>query len=142
MLTFLWGAVAGAEQPDSVAAVGPLNQVEVLIQGVDQSIQGPLLVYLYVESTWLKPEKAFKKAAIKTQGKQEYRWTLKGVPPGEYAVQVTHDEDSNGKLSMGLFGPSEGVGVSRYVPTFIPSFDKAKFKHAGTASRVKVQLDY
>ena len=142
MLIFLWAAMAGAEQPVSVNAKGQSNQIDVLILGVDKSTQGPLLVYLYVESTWLKPEKAFKKATIKTQGKQEYRWTLKDVPPGEYAVQVTHDEDSNGKLSMGLFGPSEGVGVSRYVPTFIPSFDKAKFKHAGTASRVKVQLDY
>ena len=119
------------------------NVTTVVIGSVEQGTTGPLLVYLYnSKESWLEPEKAFRQEVLKASGKSEIRWTLKGLPIGNYAVQVVHDEDSNGALTMGFFGPSEGVGVSKYVPSFIPSFDKAKFQHRGHETMVRVEMNY
>lgn len=43
--------------------------------------------------------------------------TIANVPPGDYAAQITYDENGNGKVDRGLFGiPKEGVGFSRDAP--------------------------
>ena len=34
------------------------------------------------------------------------------LTPGVYAVKYIHDENLNGKLDMGMFGPKEGYGFS------------------------------
>ncbi len=142
MVIFL-SSVIYASEPQVTSMPQLSNEATVVIRGVDKDVKGPLLVYLYADDdTWLKAEKSVQKTVIKTKGKTEYRWTLKQLPAGEYAVQVIHDEDSNGDLTMGFFGPSEGVGVSKYVPSFIPSFDKAKFKHNGQSSLVSVEMSY
>ena len=125
-------------QKDSVQ----VNETVVMIRAVSKDTPGPLLVYLYnAKDNWLKVEQAYRKAVLKNQAKAEYRWVLKDLPAGEYAVQVVHDEDKNGSLTMGLFGPSESVGVSKYVPSFIPRFDKAKFKHNGQGTVVSVEMN-
>jgi len=56
--------------------------------------------------------------------------TFKNLPKGEYAVNVLHDEDSNGKIKMGWVLPTEGIGFSNMKsinPMNRPSFEKAKF---------------
>ena len=119
-----------------------VNETVVVIHSVDKATPGPLLVYLYdAKESWLKVDKAYRKTVLKNQAKAEYRWTLKDLPPGDYAIQVVHDEDNNGALTMGFFGPSEGVGVSNYVPTFIPRFEKAQFKHLGQKTQVSVEMN-
>ena len=53
------------------------------------------------------------------------------VVPGEYAVTVYHDENSNKKLDRYFFGPpKENYGYSRnkYHTFGPPSFDEVKFK--------------
>jgi uncharacterized protein (DUF2141 family) len=36
------------------------------------------------------------------------------VTPGDYAISVFHDENSNGKLDRNFMGmPKEGVGIKR-----------------------------
>ena len=97
------------------------------ISGIQTATQGDLLIYVYDEKTWLEQEQALRMRVLEHAGHDQYQISFNDLPAGEYAIQVTHDSDNNGKLSMGLFGPSEGVGVSQYVPSFIPSFDKAKF---------------
>jgi uncharacterized protein (DUF2141 family) len=54
------------------------------------------------------------------------------VRPGLYALAGFHDENSNGKLDMGLFGAAEGWFASRDARGFLapPPFAKAKFTHA------------
>ena len=52
------------------------------------------------------------------------------LPPGTYAVQATHDENSNGKVDRGLFGiPREGVGFSNDAPIRLgpPKWADAQF---------------
>jgi uncharacterized protein (DUF2141 family) len=71
--------------------------------------------------------------------------TVRGVPPGHYAVQVFHDEDGDGKLGANFIGiPREGIGFSNdAMPRLMrPRFDRAAFDHGGDAQRVPVKVRY
>jgi uncharacterized protein (DUF2141 family) len=143
MACFCWAGSVLASQPQTQNAPSLRNETIITIGAVEEETRGPLLVYLYNEKdSWLKLERSYRKVVLENKAKSEYRWVLKDLPAGEYAVQVIHDEDENGTLTMGMFGPSEGVGVSQYVPTFIPRFNKAKFKHNGQSTRVTVEMNY
>jgi uncharacterized protein (DUF2141 family) len=57
-----------------------------------------------------------------------------GVPAGDYAVTIFHDEDNSGKFKTNFVGyPLEGYGFSNnYVPQFrAPTFDETKFHYDG-----------
>jgi uncharacterized protein (DUF2141 family) len=56
--------------------------------------------------------------------------TFKNLPAGKYAVNILHDENSNGKMDKGFIFPIEGVGFSNFQSvglTNLPSFSKASF---------------
>ncbi len=64
---------------------------------------------------------------------------------GTYAVACFHDENSNGKLDLGLFGiPSEGVVASNQAKGFMgpPKFDAAKFRFSGAPSQITLKMEY
>ena len=57
--------------------------------------------------------------------------TFENLPSGKYAVNVLHDEDSNGRIKKGLILPKEGIGFSNYQSIGIsnrPTFNKASFE--------------
>lgn len=54
--------------------------------------------------------------------------TLRGIPPGTYAVQAYHDENENRQIDRNFFGlPEEGIGFSNDAPIRFgpPSFADA-----------------
>lgn len=56
--------------------------------------------------------------------------TFSNLPKGNYAVNILHDENSNGKIDKGLILPKEGIGFSNYSSiglTNRPNFKKASF---------------
>ncbi len=56
--------------------------------------------------------------------------TIPGIPEGEYAVKIIHDENSNGKLDTNFLGiPREGFGFSNNAKPGMgpPAFEKSKF---------------
>ncbi len=66
-----------------------------------------------------------------------------GVPAGDYAVTVFHDENSNEKFDMNWMGmPLEGYGFSNNIkPRFkAPDFDECKFHHDGTGIK-EISID-
>lgn len=66
-----------------------------------------------------------------------------GIPAGDYAVTVFHDENSNGKFDMNWAGyPLEGYGFSNNVkPRFkAPSFDESKFQFDGAGVK-QISID-
>ena len=71
--------------------------------------------------------------------------TVPGLPPGDYAAQAFHDENSNDAVDRGLFGiPKEGVGFSRdarivFAP---PKWDDAHFRHESAPQRIGFRLRY
>jgi len=56
--------------------------------------------------------------------------TFHNIPEGRYAVNILHDEDSNGKIKKRIILPKEGIGFSNYQSISIlnqPNFRKASF---------------
>ena len=66
------------------------------------------------------------------------------IPPGEYAIAVLHDENSNARLDTFAGIPREGVGFSRNPKISFgpPSFSKAQFDAESGAPRQKVRMRY
>ena len=71
--------------------------------------------------------------------------SFSGIAPGDYAVAVFQDENSNGKLDRNFLGiPKEGVGASndakgRFGP---PKFDDAHFNYAGGPRTLTIHIQY
>lgn len=66
------------------------------------------------------------------------------VPPGDYALMVMHDENSNAKLDTMLGIPREGVGFSRNprLRFGAPGYDAVVFKVPAGESSTVVKLQY
>jgi uncharacterized protein (DUF2141 family) len=69
---------------------------------------------------------------------------LAGLPSGDYAIALFHDENGNGKLDRRLGIPSEGVGFSRNPRLMFgpPRFDAAAFPLPSGESEQTVKLRY
>ncbi|WP_068071864.1 DUF2141 domain-containing protein [Novosphingobium lentum] len=70
---------------------------------------------------------------------------INGVPPGQYAIQAFHDENSNGEVDRALFGiPKEGVGFSRDARISFgpPKWADAVFSHDARPMAVRFGLRY
>jgi uncharacterized protein (DUF2141 family) len=72
------------------------------------------------------------------------RVMLATLPPGDYAIAVIHDENSNGKLDTFAGIPREGVGFSRNpVLRFgAPSFQSVRFTIASAPVEQDIRLKY
>lgn len=68
-----------------------------------------------------------------------------GVPSGNYAVSVFHDENSNGRLDTNFLGiPREGVGASNNAKGHLgpPKFSAAAFQHSAGRTDLKISIRY
>ena len=74
----------------------------------------------------------------------EHRFTLPGLPPGDYALAVIHDENGNGRLDTFAGIPREGYGFSRNAPVRFgpPRFAAARFAIAGEETSERVTMRY
>jgi uncharacterized protein (DUF2141 family) len=56
--------------------------------------------------------------------------TFNNIPKGEYAINVHHDENNDGKINKGFILPTEGIGFSNFQTigfTNRPNIKKASF---------------
>ena len=70
--------------------------------------------------------------------------TFSHLPKGNYAVNILHDENNNGKIDKGLILPKEGIGFSNFTSiglTNRPNFKKASFEFNQNKS-IKVKMIY
>lgn len=61
------------------------------------------------------------------------------LPKGRYAVNILHDENSNGKIDKGFIMPIEGIGFSNYTSiglTNQPNFIDASFKLSSNIKKI------
>lgn len=70
--------------------------------------------------------------------------TIKGLKPGNYAISVIHDENSDSQLNTNFFGiPVEGFGSTgknrKYSP---PLFDQSVFAVKEGLNAVEITLNY
>lgn len=75
---------------------------------------------------------------------QARSFEFEGVPSGDYAIALVHDENGNRRLDTAARIPTEGVGFSRNPRLFFgpPSFRSAEFDVHGGAVREQVKLKY
>jgi uncharacterized protein (DUF2141 family) len=119
------------------------NKLSILIEGV-RSSQGQMTASLYPDE---KTQFLAKGGALKV-------WRVPVVAPvtamciwlkapGIYGVAVYHDANANGKLDLGMLGPSEDYGFSRnpHILFSKPSLASVRFPAAGAETTIHVRLD-
>ena len=123
MKTLITAVIAAALASQSQAA-----DLTVTIDRIDK-VQGTLMISLFDSREAYqqdgKPFWAAKHAVVD----KSVSFTLHGVPAGDYAAKVFHDENDNGSMDSNVLGiPSEGYGFSNNGGRFGPSsYEDAKF---------------
>lgn len=107
--------------------------------------QGQVLISIYNQSEGFpkKPAKALRSERIKIKGGTAV--ATFALTPGDYAIAVVHDENSNQDLDTNMVGlPKEGVGVSNNVKGFMgpPKYEDAKFKLNIDGKTIEVKINY
>lgn len=89
-------------------------------------------------------EKAYMQILIPANG-GEMEHTFTGLPFGNYAVSVMHDENQNNKLDTNMLGmPKEGYGVSNNVVGNLsaPKYEDAAFTLQQEQYLTEIKLKY
>jgi uncharacterized protein (DUF2141 family) len=114
--------------------------VEIAVTGVVHA-RGHIHVDLCTQDTFLKDNCPYEGSAVATPGSTVV--TISGVPPGEYAAQVFHDEHDDGKVRRTILGiPTEGIGFSNDAPLHMhgPKFREAAFAVEHGVERITLKL--
>lgn len=108
------------------------GQSQLLIQASGiTSVKGQLLYSLFRSADGFPGNagKAFKKGAVPVTDRS-VQFLLESLPPGDYALSLVHDRNSNGQLDMSAMGiPQESIGFSNNVMGAFgpPKFNRARF---------------
>lgn len=142
------GALLAQSGPLAHAAAplqnGSLGEVEVRFEGV-RSAKGLLRACLTRNPAYFpkceKDPASFKASIAATK---DARLVFGDVPPGDYALMVLHDENSNAKVDTMLGIPREGVGFSRNPKLYFgpPSFKAVLIHIPAGRSETDVKLQY
>jgi uncharacterized protein (DUF2141 family) len=136
------GASCVAVRADDLGAV---NSIKVVVVGL-HSNAGEVDCALFGSADGFPDDssKAGKTTRSKIE-KGEAVCMFADVAPGDYAVSVFHDENSNGKLDRNFMGmPKEGVGASNDAAGHFgpPKFDDARFSYKGGRSVLAIHVKY
>jgi uncharacterized protein (DUF2141 family) len=108
--------------------------------------KGQLLVAIYdSEGSFLDISKAVRLQKLAINDQSSYQISFDGLPKGEYAVSLAHDENGNGKLDVNVFGiPSEPYGFSKNVrPKYrAAKWEEAKFTLGDKGEKVEIKLEH
>jgi uncharacterized protein (DUF2141 family) len=125
--------VAVAQPAASPLASGGAT-VTVQVVGMHSS-KGQVQCLLYAGGLGFpgKPDKAVGKVTVPVAA-EAATCAFPNVAPGEYVIELFHDENGNGKLDTGFMGiPSEGFGASNDAPEKFgpPKYADARFTVTG-----------
>ncbi len=73
-------------------------------------------------------------------GKKSVPFNFDAVPKGSYAISAFQDVNRDGKLGMGLFGPTEPWDMYRVRPSFKPVFKNVSFDLTGDMRDIRLVL--
>lgn len=122
------------------------GSIIVEISGFNEN-KGNAIVYLYPESAKdaypVESERsmALRKSAVNNN---KCRVEFDGIPYGDYAIAVHHDENSNGEVDTNFLGiPTEDMGASNDAKGSFgpPSFDDAKFSFYSKEKILKIKMN-
>ena len=122
--------------PAPATGVSTLTVTVVGLEG-----DGQLLVGLYDSEAGFEAENDKMGRTVNVTGPEAV--VRFDVPPGDYALKVFHDEDSDGKLDTTLGIPSEPYGFSNNAsdPFSAPEWDETRFSVAGPVTAHRIDLD-
>ncbi len=115
-------------------------ELTVTISDIRNAKGSIMLSVVNSDAAWNNQEKPVAAQKIAASGKEV---VLKfDLPAGDYAVQVLHDENENGKLDTNFMGmPTEGYGFSNNPQVMRRAhFDEAKFSLGATSASITVRL--
>jgi uncharacterized protein (DUF2141 family) len=124
----------------AIAHVASAAVVEIAVTGVVEA-RGRIHVELCTQDTFLKPNCPYEGSAEAIPGSTVVK--IQGVPPGQYAAQVFHDEHDDGKIHRNLLGiPTEPIGFSNDAPLHLhgPRFTEAAFAVEHRVERITLRL--
>ncbi len=130
------------------AAAAPGGQTITVEVGPFRNAKGVLECSLWASPTGFPrhPETARGKQRSPIRPDRTGTCRFGGLPPGEYAVAVMHDENANGKMDFGLFGiPKEGYGFSNNHTHALsaPTWEESRFAlPRGRDVTLQVRLKY
>ena len=139
--SMLGASYIGAQAND----LGAVNSIKVLVVGL-HSNDGEVDCALFGGADGFPGDSS--KAGKTTKSKIENGQAVcmfADVAPGDYAVSVFHDENSNGKLDRNFMGmPKEGVGASNDAAGHFgpPKYDDARFSYKGGRSVLAIHVRY
>lgn len=113
--------------------------VTVNLTGV-QDRGGAMLVSLQSREQFMKPMGAAGAFAPATPGTMTL--VVRDVPPGDYAVMVMHDEDSNWTLTMKDGRPGEGLANTGARITRETTFDDVRIAVPAEGATVTLPITY
>ena len=126
------------------AAAAPTGGVEVRIEKL-RNLRGEVHLCLTADAKAFPDCKKDPHAFVRTlPAAQAAIVRFDGVAPGEYAVALFHDENSNKKLDTFLAIPREGFGFSRNPAVRFgpPTFAQARFAVGAGIARLTVRMQY
>ena len=123
-LTYPYSRPLATYQPKSVDALIKTS-LSVSITGLKKQ-KGQVYFLLFDQEEGFPKEVAKAKLVGKVPAKgTSVSYTFEGVPYGQYAVAVFHDENSNGEIDTNFIGfPKEKVGASNMKGLGKPNFRK------------------
>jgi len=102
------------------------------------------LLYNSKEGFPWNPEKSIAKSIVKPKDKKA-RCEFAGIKPGDYAIEVFHDQNGNGRLDTDTLGiPTEGVGTSNNAKGHWgpPRYEEARFRYSGKTQVLQIHMTY
>lgn len=138
-LLVFWVGVQGALRADE-----PLVEVKVRVEGLRHHA-GSLKVGLFGKDGFPRDEKRVLHGASEAVVGTNQTVSIKGIPPGRYAILVYHDENDNGVIDFDILGrPRERYGVSNNVRHRFraPSYEEAEVTVGPGSLLFLVKLGY
>lgn len=125
----------------SLAAPAMAGDVTVTLTGV-QARGGVLLAALQTRGQFMQPAGSYgERVADPATG--ALRLTFHNVAPGDYALMVLHDADSDGQMKMDGYMPAEGWAMlNAEALRAAPTFDQVKFTVAASGADISVPMSY
>jgi uncharacterized protein (DUF2141 family) len=126
-----------------ISAIGPTAVIDVDVSGL-RNQRGTVQVCLTRLPAHFPDCKGDPKALTGSVPANRGHVQFQTVPPGQYAVSVFHDENSNRKLDRFMGIPREGFGFSRnpVIRFGPPRFDKVSIQLAPGYTRAGVRMQY
>ncbi|MEO6092491.1 MAG: DUF2141 domain-containing protein [Novosphingobium sp.] len=128
--------------PVGAARSTPQSELTIRITNI-RNAQGEVRAEVCPQASFLRDDCRYAASAPARPGVALL--TVRGIPPGRYAVQAFHDENGNHRVDRALFGiPREGVAFSNDAPIRFgpPKWADAAFAFTGGEQAIQMKARY